>query len=134
MTKLRKRIEAWLASANCNCDDGVYCTYCEILSDVIEYMDDAESKGYNGQQEDTQNVDRNSGVAEGDQGRVDGAVEADPAASAREHEACEGSDEAGGQVDEELHPSCGVDGCDCCDDGVCGPCGDLGIGREADPA
>lgn len=36
---LRKRIEDWLTSANCNCDDGIYCTYCEILYDVLDYMD-----------------------------------------------------------------------------------------------
>lgn len=42
---LKKRIDAWLASANCNCDDGVYCSFCEILLDVIDecYTDRKEN-------------------------------------------------------------------------------------------
>lgn len=40
---LRKRIESWLLSANCNCSEGVYCTYCEILSDVLVWMRAAET-------------------------------------------------------------------------------------------
>lgn len=42
---LRSRIEDWLSSANCNCSEAVYCTYCEILSDVLEYMDSVEDNG-----------------------------------------------------------------------------------------
>lgn len=62
--KLRNRIEQWLAAANCNCtgEPKVYCTYCDILFEVLDYMDAAEQTS-NSESEKTDNVEPDSGSA-----------------------------------------------------------------------
>lgn len=48
-TSLRKRLESWMAgSQNCCNDLGVYCTICEMVLDMLDYMD---SKGDNSKSE-----------------------------------------------------------------------------------
>ena len=42
---LKHRIEAWLAASNCNCDGEVYCSFCEILMDVLDEEDAKEETG-----------------------------------------------------------------------------------------
>lgn len=110
---LRTRIEDWLKSANCNCTTGVYCTYCEILTDVLEYMDAAE---------EANNVESDSVVVEVSAGAVQlaeaeaGAGES-PGASGRE----EGARPAEPKGEE-------VNGCQTCFDDESLACDDCGTG------
>lgn len=110
---LRKRIESWLLSSNCNCSDGVYCTFCELLSDVLDYMD-KQSDNESDDPEEANHVDVDSGgtdhgsecvgvtEAEAGNGSSTGAGEAERSGEGQE------PPEAGEKVNETMDHDCNM--------------------------
>ena len=115
--KLRNRIEAWLSSSNCNCSEAVYCTYCEILSDVLDYMD-AQTDNDN-ESEKTYHVEpvewsTDAGDAVVGVVQEEAGAGADPDSSGRE------------EVEGPAEPEGVTDGCEICQDNdgaACDACG-----------
>lgn len=117
---LRTRIEDWVKSSKCNCNiPGVYCTYCEILFDVLDYIDSVEQTKSKENTNEPSRVDPECAVGSVVEPEKEAGAGEDPGASG--HEEGERPAEPGGSLNESSDcAECGVCDeyvCDC----VCGP-------------
>ena|SRR5882724_1861646 len=121
---IRQRIEEWLASSRCNCtgEAKVYCTYCDILLEVLDHMDQNEKSGI--PTEETNHVECNTETADACEraaGQLQDQAGAGGDSGASGHEGREGLAESKGSVNEPkyLCEDCKSDSCYLFDGSCC---------------